>query len=367
MSNSHSNRTPLRILHLEDSLEDHLLVARAFAHASDPIVLQHVERLGDFQTTLTHTAFDLVLADYRLAGFTAIDAWQWMQGQQIRLPFVLLSGAIGESAAVQAIQAGISDYLPKSELGKLRHVIQRALEMHAILRAKELADAELAQSEKRLAEFANHLQATIEQERSAIAREIHDDIGGSLAAIRFDLAWLQRHTTDAQVLAHVQAATQMLQHAVTASQRIMMNLRPAILDHGLAAAVQWLGESFASRTGIETVVSVELSPNPIAKAVELTVFRTAQESLTNVTKHARCNRVHINLTSDCDFVTLEVGDNGQGLDKDAVGQTGGFGLKGLLERVKTVDGWIDISATPGAGTTITLTAPLNPEKGDPRP
>ena len=89
-------------------------------------------------------------------------------------------------------------------------------------------------------------------ERAAIAREIHDDIGGSLAAIRLDLSWIGRHSPSEEMTGHVTTANDMLQHAIGASQRIMMNLRPAILDQGLHPAIQWLAESFQRRSGVKT-------------------------------------------------------------------------------------------------------------------
>ncbi len=331
---------------------------RELRRSEPAATITRVDRLDDFALAAQSASFDVILADYRLAGFTALDAWQQMNDRQIRLPFILLSGAIGESAAVQAIQAGISDYLPKSELRKLRRVIQRACDLHAALMAKEAADAELAQSQQRLAQFADHLQTTIEQERSAIAREIHDDIGGALAAIRFDLSWLERHTQQSASLAHVRAATDMLQHAVEASQRIMMNLRPAILDHGLAAAVQWLANNFSKRTGIATHVNSQLAAEKLPARIELTVFRTAQESLTNISKHAHCGRVKIDLTADVRYLTLEVCDDGIGFSSNVAPTSGGYGLKGLRERARTVGGWIDVSSAPGTGTTLTLTIAL---------
>ncbi len=349
----------LRVLHLEDSLQDHLLVRREFQKSGEPIDILCVETLSAFEHALTATSFDVVLADYRLPGFTALDAWHVMQRLSIRLPFILLSGAIGETAAVQAIQAGISDYLPKEDLAKLRHVTQRAIETHRIVLAREHADAELLQSQRQLASFAEQLQLTIEQERAAIAREIHDDIGGSLAAIRFDLAWLSRHTIDTTTLTHVDAATEMLQHAVQASQRIMMNLRPAILDQGLGAALQWLGDSFSRRTGIATQIKAHLQTEQLPKAILLAAYRTAQEALTNASKYAQCTQVKIDLVGDEHFLTLEIADNGQGMTEDTVPQGSGFGLNGLKERAKTVGGWLDVSSHKGKGTSITLSIPLS--------
>ena len=359
MPNEDQKHASLWVLHLEDSIPDHLLVKRELQKSQESIEIQRVENLETFRTALTKNRFDVILADYRLPGFTALDAWKLMNELSVRLPFVLLSGAIGETAAVQAIQAGICDYLPKEDISKLRHVMQRAIEMHHIVLAREQADAELAQSQKQLANFAEQLQSTIEQERAAIAREVHDDIGGSLAAIRFDLAWMERHVSDAGTLAHVQAATEMLQHAVEASQRIMMNLRPAILDQGLGAAIHWLGASFSRRTGIPTLIRAQLKNEQLSKDIQLTAYRTAQEALTNASKYAQCTQVKIDLAGDEHFLTLEVADNGHGMTDQPTGAQGGFGLKGLKERAKTVGGWLDISTQKGVGTSITLSIPLD--------
>ncbi len=204
---------PLRILHLEDSLLDHQLAERALARAGVACAITRVDSLVEFERALnlaTHPAlngasderaFGAILADYNLSGFTALDAWASLQGQANPPPFILLSGAIGERAAVEAIKLGVSDYLAKSDLTRLGPVLLRAIEVHQTRLDKERADVELAASEKRLAEFAGHLQRTIERERAAIAREIHDDIGGALAAVGFDLAWISRNSADADTLA----------------------------------------------------------------------------------------------------------------------------------------------------------------------
>src|SRR5574343_744264 len=145
----------IRILHLEDSALDHDLAARTLRKAGLACEWVRVESLQDFLQTCANQTFDIILADYRLAGFTALDAWAALQQSPGHPPFVLLSGAIGESAAVEAIKLGISDYVLKDEMGKLAHVLQRTLEVQAARLAKERADAELAASERRLAEFAD--------------------------------------------------------------------------------------------------------------------------------------------------------------------------------------------------------------------
>jgi two-component system, NarL family, sensor histidine kinase UhpB len=349
---------PIRILHLEDSALDHQLVERNLLQSGLPFEMQRLDTLSGFEQRLQGAEFDLILADYHLAGFTAIDAWQIASHRAPAVPFVLLSGAVGEAAAVEAIKLGMSDYLLKDNLGKLPHVIVRAIELAQTRQAKIRADAELALSERRLADFAEHLQSTIEQERASIAREIHDDIGGSLAAIKFDLAWIGRHSTDEILKTHVEAADDMLQHAIGASQRIMMNLRPAVLDQGLAAALDWLCASFEKRTSIKTSLTASLGQTEPEKAVQLTAYRTAQEALTNISKYAQCNKVNVELDDAGGVLMLEINDNGCGISAGQLDKPKSYGLRGLRERAKTVGGWLDVSSRSGGGTSIILSIPL---------
>jgi signal transduction histidine kinase len=350
---------PIQILHLEDSVVDHELIVRSLRVAKLEFRIERVDTLDEFATRIRDGTFDLILADYRLPGFTAIEAWDALATVDPRPPFILVSGAIGEPAAVAAIQSGMSDYVLKDDLGKLAHVVQRALEVHRARLSRENAIRELAASEKRLAGFAEHLQTTIEQERTAIAREIHDDIGGSLAAIKFDLSWMARHHADPETLAHLSTAQDMLQHALGASQRIMMNLRPAILDQGLVAAIQWLASSFERRTAIKTLVRMPPNPIHLDKRVELAAFRTSQEALTNIGKHARCQHVTIDLVDDQHVLTLEVSDDGQGLSEGALENPKAFGIKGMRERAHAVGGWLDVSTNSQRGTSIILSVPLS--------
>ena len=352
------HRRSIRVLHLEDSVIDHQLVQRALAQSGVTFTIQRVETLRAFEETCDTSELDVILADYRLPGFTAIDAWNSLLSRHKRPPFILLSGAIGEAAAVAAIQLGMADYLPKDELSKLALAIQRAIEVQKARLAKAHADAELAASERRLSDFAEHLQTTIEQERAAIAREIHDDIGGSLAAISFDLAWIARHSQDLATVEHVKVATEMLQHAIGASQRIMMNLRPAILDQGLAAALDWLSSGFEKRTAIKTLFRATPLQTELSKEVQLAAYRTAQEALTNVSKYAQCKQVTIDLSDAHGVLTLEVSDDGCGIAAGDIEKPLAYGLRGLRERAKTVGGWLDVSTHAGVGTSIILSVPL---------
>ena len=358
LENLDSAQAPVRILHLEDSEIDHQLVVRALRKDGLNCMLTRVDTLEAFTDVTMAQNFDVILADYRLPGFTALDAWQALRALDLRPPFILLSGAIGEAAAVAAIQDGISDYLAKDGLRNLRRVIERSLTVFNARNAEARALKELALSEKRLADFAQHLQSAIENERASIAREIHDDIGGSLAAVKLDLSWIARHTDAPDVREHLNTADEMLQHAIGASQRIMMNLRPAILDQGLYPAIQWLAESFQRRCGVRTSLASNNEQIQAGKAIELTAYRTAQEALTNIGKYARCSTVKIDLSDAEGVLTLEISDDGCGISPERLQNPQAFGIRGLKERARVAGGWLDLSTREGVGTTIILSVPL---------
>jgi len=341
------------------------LVCRALRKDKLQFQITRVDVLEDFAQQLAQQTFDVILADYRLPGFTALDAWSVLQSSGKRLPFILLSGAIGEPAAVAAIQLGISDYLPKDDLPNLARVIGSAMEVFKAKAAEARAVSELAASEQRLAHFAQHLQTAIENERASIAREIHDDIGGSLAAVRLDLAWIARHSQAEEMREHVDTANDMLQHAIGASQRIMMNLRPAILDQGLFPAIQWLAESFQRRSGVKTSLVCHHPGMQFSKPIQLTTYRTAQEALTNIAKYAQCSQVKIELSDAEGALTLEISDNGGGITDAALNNPAAFGIRGLKERARVAGGWLDLSTRPGHGTTVILTIPLDGETNTP--
>lgn len=357
-------RAPIRILHLEDSRVDHALVKFALQRSQMPCELTLVDTLEDFQRELDTRSHDIVVADYHLPGFNGLDAWELVRASGIAIPFVILSGAIGEAAAVEAMHRGVDDYLLKDNMARLAHVVERALDVANTRRAKVQADAELAESRQRLAELAEHLQTSIEQERADIAREIHDDIGGSLAAVKLDLSWIARRPTlDADVRQHVDTALEMLQHALGASQRIMMNLRPPILDQGLVAAVQWMGASFEKRTGMRVTVRRSAEFIDVPHDVQLVAYRTAQEALTNVLKHAHATAVEIDLSDREGVLTLEVSDNGRGMGPEALRKAKSFGLLGLKERAAKVGGWMDVSSSH-RGTSVILSVPLETDAGE---
>lgn len=347
----------LRVLHLEDSALDHELTLAHLQRGGLRVEALRIESEAAFLTAL-ESPWDIVLSDFNLPGFSGLVALDLLKARGKDIPFILISGEIGEDTAVEAMRNGASDYLLKNNLARLVPAVLHAVDAHESRTARVRADRELDKSKRRLSELAQHLQTSIEHERAAIAREIHDDVGGSLTALKFDLAWIARHATDTGVKLRVNSALETVTLAIESSQRIMHNLRPAILEQGLVAALQWIASRFEKRTGISCEVRVPAQSPEWPAGVPLVAYRTAQEALTNITKHAQASRVQIDLSLAGGVMSLEIADNGRGLSQADLAKARSFGIRGLHERAGTVGGWVDLSSGPG-GTTLILSVPLS--------
>jgi signal transduction histidine kinase len=347
----------LRVLHVEDSELDHQLIAAQLARSGLQVNMERLDSLPAVLTALTHP-WDAIISDFNLPGFSGLEVLDALKARQITVPFILVSGEIGEDTAVAAMRNGASDYLLKNNLNRLAPALLHAIDAAENERARQTADQELVKSKQRLHELAGHLQTSVELERAAIAREIHDDVGGSLTAIKFDLAWIDRHAQEPEVRQRVAAALETVNAAIDASQRIMHNLRPAILEQGLVAALQWMTARFERRTGIEAALRLGDERLALPPGVPLVAYRTAQEALTNVSKHALATRVDVELSLDSGVLTLEIRDNGRGMGPSDLAKERSFGIRGLHERAATVGGWVDLASPPGGGTSLILTVPL---------
>ena len=348
---------PLRLLHLEDSGLDHELALAHMRRGGLQVEVVRVDSEAGFLRALEQP-WDVIVSDYNLPGFSGLVALDLLMASGHDIPFVLVSGEIGEDTAVEAMRNGASDYLLKNNLARLVPAVLHAVEASQTRRARERADLELGESKQRLRELAQHLQTSIEMERAAIAREIHDDVGGSLTALKFDLAWIARQSSSDAVLARLASAQETVTLAIEASQRIMHNLRPAILEQGLLAALQWMTARFERRTGVSCQLRGPAVVPRLPAGVPLVAYRTAQEALTNITKHAQASRVEIDLSMAGGVLSLEISDNGRGLSSDDLAKARSFGIRGLHERAGTVGGWVDLSSGAG-GTTLILSIPLH--------
>jgi PAS domain S-box-containing protein len=223
------------------------------------------------------------------------------------------------------------------------------------------AEAELQESYERLRALAANLEAVREEERTQIARELHDQLGQALTAMKFDLAWLTDRLVqkDATLAQKAKAVTAQMDTMIKTVRRIATELRPGMLDDlGLAASIEWLARDFEKRTGIMCEVSVPSLDLPLARVPSLALFRIFQEALTNVARHAGAQLIEVQLGATAEALTLQVHDDGRGIQAGEIAGLHSLGLLGMRERAQRLGGTFDIRGVPGDGTIVTVSIPL---------
>ncbi len=226
------------------------------------------------------------------------------------------------------------------------------------LSAQKQAEAELTQSREELRRLTSHMESVKEEERRAVAREIHDDIGSTLAGLKADAAWLRKRLeSDAAASAKLVDMSALIDGAVQTANRIISSLRPGILDYGIGAALDWQLTDFGTRMGIDVSFKSNQEDVTMDLVQSTALFRVLQESLTNTAKHAQATRVDVELFAAATSVTLEVRDNGTGLNEADLAKASSFGVRGMMERARALGGWLDISGAKGRGTTLMISIP----------
>jgi signal transduction histidine kinase len=222
------------------------------------------------------------------------------------------------------------------------------------------ASARVNASRIELRALAARLQRAREEERTAIAREVHDELGQALTGIKLDIVWMKRLLPgDPELLAKCQSMVDQVDGTLDTVRRIATELRPSVLDQlGLHAAIEWQGQDFARRTRIPVDLDVTDGNASIPDLVASSAFRILQESLTNVARHARASRVVIRLTVTPHQLTLEITDDGVGIAPQRLEGTASLGLVGMRERALGCGGELRVSGRPTLGTTVSLTIPL---------
>jgi len=224
------------------------------------------------------------------------------------------------------------------------------------------AEQELRTSSEQLRNLAARLLSVREEERTRIAREIHDELGQSLTAVKMDVSWLAGRLSpgDGPMLERIRTTLQLADDLIKSVRRISTELRPGILDLGLSAAVEWQAQEFQTRTGIACQLRLPAQEVVVAPDVSTALFRIFQETLTNVARHARSTSLEVILKKQGDRLVLRIRDNGQGFDPADPSLSKSLGLLGMRERAAMLGGQVNISSAPGEGTSVTAWIPLRP-------
>jgi two-component system sensor histidine kinase UhpB len=487
MNNPSPALQPLRVLIVEDLPSDYELLVHQLKKGGFAPEARRVQSAIEMQEALASSTWDFIISDFNVPGFGALPALALLQATGLDIPFLLMSGAIGEAAAVEAMRSGAEDYVPKDNPVRLVPAIRRGLEAAAARRERRSAqdalsavaanlpgmlfllgtdkigaslrftyasegcqrlfgatpeavqaDAEvllaalepadrvallarlsaasrkpealhgefrlraragapgwvqftahgrpdgqrlawdglvvditpLKQAESRLLEsqaqlrhLTAHLERAKEVERADIAREIHDDIGGTLTAMKADLASLARRMEDAGGRARLESLGRLVDGAMKASQSIARALRPAALDQGIYPALSWQARDFSARHGVPVNLACNVPDIELDPEISTALYRIFQEGLTNIAKHAHATAIEATLFANASMVTLEIRDDGRGVDPSQLDKTGSFGVFGMLERVRNLGGWLEIESPHGQGTTLMASLPLRVAPG----
>jgi two-component system sensor histidine kinase UhpB len=479
----------LRLLLLEDAPADAELALAALGDAGFSCKAEIAEGREAFERLFGPGRFDLVIADYSLPGYTGLDALALVRRADALLPFVLLSGALGEERAVDALRAGATDFVLKGNLVRLGGVVSRALEESRVRRqhlatqqALELSERryraivedqseliirilpdstatfvnraycryfgiepdqvlgrpvldsmspenreilrrnlarvspqapayerealvrnaagaerwmhwsgrgifdgrgalaeiqavgrdvtelrramdELNAARERLQGLSRRLLEVQEAERKHLARELHDDIGQGLTALKLNLEALQRGRDDAALDARVQEALQTTRHTIERVRQLSINLRPLQLDDlGLVPALRSHLDRQAALGGFTLHLEIQEVPAKLAADLETACFRVAQEAVNNIVRHARARNVWLRLFVAGERLSLSVRDDGAGFAVEAARRRAALGASlgvvSMEERVALVGGTFQIQSAPGEGTAVVASFPL---------
>jgi signal transduction histidine kinase len=351
----------LHILLVEDNPSHAELVEQVMKEGGLEFSMTRVETKKAFEEHLERTPPDLILSDYALPSFDGYTALSIAKEKTPGIPFIFVTGTMGEEVAIETLKNGATDYVLKTRLVRLVPSVWRALRESAERRERRRAEDQLRRSHKQLRALTTYLQYVREEERTRISREVHDELGQALTGIKLDLAWiaanLPKHARPLQQKIKTMSAG--IDVTIQTVRRISTELRPGILDSlGLVAAIEWQASEFQTRTGIRCEVTTTVSDTLWDQDFNTVFFRIFQETLTNIIRHANATRVDVSLAVEQGRLVLTVKDNGRGITEEEIANTRSIGLIGMKERAALVGGEVELQGRPGEGTTATVRIPL---------
>lgn len=496
-----SSRKPLHVLLVEDSQDDADLILLELSKTGFDLVCKRVETEAAMREAMKVGSWDIAISDFNLPRFNARKALEVLRATDEVIPFIIVSGCIGEENAIAMMKEGASDFVMKDNLFRLAPAVERELkdaamrqehrdaqdalqanekllrgitsslgegllvmndegtllfmnpeaerllgwpeselfgeDVHRIIHPqkqdrtplpetdggvpgaqkygggfrtsddvfirrdgsripvslvatainedgkavasvvafqdisqRKQSERDLLESREQLRELSCYLQTVREEERTRIARELHDELGQMLTAVKLDAMWLANHMSGEKqnIAGKIDSMSLLIDETLDAMRRVAADLRPVMLDDlGLAAAVEWLTEEFAKRTGISIQLEMDVEHSAHLDAgcdldaeVSTAVFRIVQECLTNVARHANAAQVLVSLKCLDDRLMLRISDDGKGMHSANESKRRSFGLIGMRERAYGLGGTFSFSSIPGMGTSVEVAMPLKP-------
>lgn len=347
MENEHN------ILVVEDNLGDFELIDDFIVEQLKFYKITHAKSYKEAEAMLNITTnnFTVVLLDLSLPDHSGEKLIHDMMSLCKNIPVVVLTGYTDFAFGVKSLGMGVADYLLKEDLNGtlLLKSIVYSTERKKISR-------ELEESEKRIRNFANQLNKALEEERSQIAREIHDEFGQQLVGLKMSLSTLKRQNgISTETIDVVNSLMADVNVSIEMVRRIANELRPVLIDKlGLFVALEWLVNEFEKKTGIKSRIDIESKQKQFNKDVEINIFRICQEALTNIAKHAKASEVAVQITDLDHQFSVSITDNGIGMEQNVIINPLSMGLLNMKERSKLIDAKLIIKNKLKEGTIIEL-------------
>jgi signal transduction histidine kinase len=352
----------IQILMVEDDAADAELTKFALRKGGLHFSMERVESRQDYEQALEEGAPALILSDYSLPGFNGHDALEIAREKCPETPFIFVTGTMGEEVAIETLKSGATDYVLKTRLSRLMPAVNRALREAEERAQHRRAEEQLRESHEQLRALSVYLQRVREEERTRIAREVHDELGQALTSCKLDLSWLAGKLPRElkPLVEKIRELSSHIDSTIQTVRRISSELRPAVLDHlGLVATLEWQANEFQNRTGIKCEIRSGLGDRLLEQNLSTTLFRIFQETMTNVIRHAGATQVEVNLKESDGRITMEIKDNGRGITRGDISNPRSMGLLGMRERAALLGGIFRIGRLGrDSGTRVKVSIPI---------
>ncbi len=309
--------------------------------------------------------FALILLDVRMPGLNGFETAALIHARprSAHTPVIFITAeAQSDFEQTLGYTSGAVDYIGSPIVPEVLSAKVRVFaDLFYMQRQLQLQTEELRHSKQQLQQLASHQEIIKEEERKRIAREIHDELGQNLLALRIDASMLHARTSarHPRLNEKTRIALDQIDATIRSVRSIINDLRPPVLDLGLQAAIEWQVDEFQRRSGIGCAMLVR--ENEFDRGMDersaTALFRILQESLTNVLRHACARRVEVELRREPGYFHMRITDDGIGLRPDRVRSSKTFGLQGMRERLRMLDGCLEIASAPGGGTELRIAIP----------
>ena len=372
---------PIRILYVDDSALDRELVRDALEREHGGFEVIEANDRETFLARLGEGGFNLVLSDFNILGYEGLEVLDEVQARYDGVPVIIVTGTGTEEVAVEAMKRGAADYVIKTpaHIRRLPLTIEGALRSQQLLEERRAAHQALRESEHRLRQLNETLEERVrartqqvralasalslaeQGERRRISVLLHDHLQQILYALRLRLETLESRMPP-ELAEQAAASRLVLDQAIDVTRTLAIELDPPVLrSEGLREALLWLAQHMREAYDLDTELNIDNLEIDLRPEKRVLIVQLVRELLFNVVKHAGVERARLAAHHEDDRLVIEIADEGDGFDADALDETsqgGGLGLFSVRERLKLFGGRLDIQSAPGHGTTVRIAAPL---------